>query len=66
MQGCNETNDNQAQENQSIAVSYRRDAEVNEQNANFRSLVNGNGLAIINELLVVGEAAGACAELLKH
>lgn len=53
----NETNDNQAQENQSIALSCRRDPEVNQQNANFRNLINGDELARTNKLLLVEEPA---------
>lgn len=61
--GFNETCDNQAQENQSIAVNCGRDPEVNKQNTNFRNLINGNELAIINKLLSVEESVSACAEL---
>lgn len=64
--GFNETSDNQAQEIQSITVSCRRDPEVNKQNANFRNLINGNELAIVNKVVLVEEPCGACAELLKH
>lgn len=47
-------------------MSCRRDPEVNKQNANFRNLINGNELAIVNKLLLVEEPGGACAEPLKH
>lgn len=61
--GFNEASDNQAQENQSIPVSCRTDPEVNEQDANFRNLIDGDELAIINKLLSVEESVRACAEL---
>lgn len=57
--GFNETSDDHAPENQSIAGNCRRDPEVNEQNANFRNLINGNELAIINKLLSVEQPPGA-------
>lgn len=63
--GFNETSDDQAQENQSIALNCRKDPEVNEQHENLRNLIDGNELAIINRLLSVEEPAGACAELLE-
>lgn len=44
-------------------MNCRRDPEVNKQNANFRNLINGNELAIIDKLLSVEESVSACAEL---
>lgn len=44
-----------------LAANCRRDPEVNKQNANFRNLMNGNELAIINKLLSVEEPALSCS-----